>query len=125
MDTGMNRAEAVARIKAEILAPDWQLNQRRAAALAKALRVVEQMLAARRSPRLVLEMARAALAYHGRYGEAQGAVVLDFLKQALAQLIVFVEDDSIPAERAAEIFNKVHLAFLRLKRQLATAVEVQ
>lgn len=111
--------EAVARIKGEVLAADWRLNRRRGAALGEALRVVAGELAGRRAALSLVEMARVALAYQEQHGEGAPPPVLDFLKQALAQVIAVIEEEDISAEEEAEIFNKVHLAFLLLKRQLA------
>lgn len=115
----MGWEEAVARIKAEILAADWSLNRRRAAALTTALAVVEAGANGRKTFRYLLDMARAALIYQDKHREAAPPMVLDFLKQALAQVIVVLEEEQLSAERETEIFNKLHLAFLALKRQLA------
>ena len=115
----MDKEEAVARIRAEILAPDWRLNQRRAATLAAALAVVGGDAGERKAFRYLLEMARVALAYQERHGQEAPPMVLDFLKAALAQVIAVIEEDHLSVERETEIFNKVHLSFIALKRQLA------
>jgi len=114
----MDREEAMARIRAEIIAADWRLNRRRAAALLEALVVVEAGADRRKTFRYLLEMARVALAYQERHGDAAPPMVLDFLKAALAQVIA-VSEENLSAERETEIFNKVHLSFIALKRKLA------
>ena len=111
--------EAVARIKAEIIAADWSLNRRRSAALLAALAVVEAGVSGRKSFRYLLEMARAALLYQEKHGPAPPPQVLDFIKQTLAQVIVVIEEERLSAEGETEIFNKVHLAFIALKSRLA------
>lgn len=115
----MDREEAVARIRAEIIAADWRLNRRRAAALVAALAAVEADAGERKTFRYLLEMARAALAYLDKHGDEAPPMVLDFLKQALAQVISVIEEERLSAERETEIFNKLHLSFIALKRQLA------
>lgn len=117
----MNREEALARIKAEVLAADWRLNRRRAEGLRQALAVVAGELAGRRSLGHLVAMARAALASQERYGDSAPPAVLDFLKQNLARLADLLEDEVVSAERDAEIFNKVHARFLQLRLVLASA----
>lgn len=115
----MDRDEAMARIRAEIIASDWRLNRRRSEALRAALTVLAADAGGRPSFRYLLEMAGAAMTYQEKRGETAPPMVLDFLKQALAWVIAVAEDEQLAPEREAEIFNKVHLAFLALKRRLA------
>ncbi|NTV12645.1 MAG: hypothetical protein HGA96_01730 [Desulfobulbaceae bacterium] len=115
----MDREEAMARIRAEIMASDWRLNRRRIEALRVALAAVEVGNRGRKAFRYLLEMARAALDYQEKRDEDAPPMVLDFLKQALAQVIAVSEEEQISLERETEIFNKVHLAFIALKRRLA------
>lgn len=115
----MNRVEALARIKAEVLASDWRLNRRRVEGLRLALAVVVGELAGRRSLGHLVEMARVALACQERYGESAPPAVLDFVKQVLARLVDLLEDEVVSAERDAEVFNKVHVRFLELRPVLA------
>lgn len=107
--------EALARIKAEVLAPDWRLNRRRAEGLRLALSVVTGGLAGRRSLGHLVEIALVTLACQDRYGEEAPPTVLDFLKQVLARLADLLEDEVVSRERDAEIFNKVHIRFLELR----------
>lgn len=115
----MNREEALARIKAEILAPDWRLNRRRAAGLRVALAVVAGDLAGRRSLGLLVQMAATVLACQEQQGEAAPPALLDFLKQNLAGLADLLDDEVVSAERDAEIFNKLHGRYLDLRPLLA------
>lgn len=119
----MNGEEARARIKAELLAPDWRLNRRRAEGLRLALAVVAGELAGRPSVGLLMEMAKAALDWQEGHGESAPPAVLDFLKQALARLTDLLEDEVISTERDAEIFNKVHARFLELRLLLTSGGE--
>ncbi len=115
----MDRDEAVARIRAEIMAADWRLNRRRAEGLRIALAVMEVGAERRKAFRYILEMARVALVYQEKHGDEAPPMVLDFLKQALAKVIAVIEEDHPAAERETEIFNKVHLSFIALRRRLA------
>jgi hypothetical protein len=115
----MNRGEALARIKAEVMAPDWRLNQRRLEGLRLALAELAGGLGGRHNLGHLLAMAQAALVWQERYGESAPPAVLDFLKQALARLADLLEDEVASAERDAEIFNKVHARFIELRQLLA------
>lgn len=119
MEIEMDREAAMARIRAEIMASDWRLNRRRAEGLRVALAAVESAADGSKAFRYLLEMTLVALAYQEKRGEEAPPMVLDFLKQALAQVVTFIEEEQLPAERGTEIFNKVHLSFINLKRQLA------
>ena len=121
----MNRAEAMARIKAEIMAPDWRLNQRRAAGLRLALAALGDELAGRRSLGHLLDMAVVALACQERDGDSASPAVLDFLKHNLARLIDLWEDEAISRERDAEIFNQVHARFIKLRLHLAAGPAIE
>ena len=111
----MNDEEALARIKAEILAADWRLNRRRVEGLRLALAVVAGGVVGRRSLASLVEMARVALDCHDRCGESAPPAVLDFLKLDLARLVDLLEDETVSAERDAEVFNKVHVRFIELR----------
>ena len=116
----MNGEEALARIKAEIMASDWRLNRRRIEGLRLALQVVSGGLSGRRSLAHLVATAEAALTWQERLGESAPPAVLDFLKHNLARLVDLLEDEVISAERDAEIFNKVHARFLELRFLLAS-----
>ncbi len=120
----MNKEEALARIKAEVMAPDWRLNRRRVEGLRLALAVVSVSLAGRRSLGLLVEIALVTLACQDRYGEEAPPAVLDFLKQVLARLADLLEDEVVSKERDAEIFNKVHARFLELRPLLTSGGRV-
>ena len=119
MEIEMDKEAAMARIRAEVMASDWRLNRRRAEGLRIALAAVATGAKGQKSFRYLLEMARVALAYQEKHGEAAPPMVLDFLKQALAQVVTVLEEDDLSDEQGTEIFNKVHRSFLALKRQLA------
>lgn len=111
--------EAVQRLKAEILAPDWCLGERRALGLLQALTVVESRHRQRRVLLCLGGMARAAVAYLRSRGEAAPPEVLDFLKQALAHLVALLEEEEVETVRETEVFHKLHDRFQRLKAKLA------
>jgi hypothetical protein len=110
--------EALLRLKGEILAPDWKLNERRALELLRSLAVVETAARHRRPVLTICAMARAAVEYHSRRGGSEPPAVLDFLKQTLALLVVLLEEDEPGSARETEILDKLYGRFNRLKAQL-------
>jgi hypothetical protein len=111
--------EALLRLKGELLAPDWRLNERRAVGLLQALTVVEVDARQRRAVLTVCAMARAAVDYLRSRDLVAPPAVLDFLKQALALLVVLLEEDEPGAAREEEILGKLYGRFKQLKARLA------
>jgi hypothetical protein len=111
--------DALLRLKGELLAPDWQLNDRRAVGLLRALAVVEGYTRLRRAVLMVCAMARAAVDYLRPRGSAAPPAVLDFLKQALAHLVVMLEEDELDSAREEEIMDRLYGRFMQLKAWLA------
>ncbi len=110
--------EAILRLKAELLAADWRLNDRRAALLRQALTAVDNAAGHRRGLRAIVGMARAALDYQERRQWQAPPAVLDFLKQALARLVSLLEEEE-EAAGEAEASARLHQRFLKLKSALA------
>jgi hypothetical protein len=111
--------EALLRLKGEILAPDWRLNERRAQGVLLALAAVEEEFRLRRPVLALCAMARAAVDYIRPRGASAPPAVLDFLKQDLALLVVLLEDEEPGSARETEIVDKLSGRFHRLKAQLA------
>jgi len=112
--------DALLRLKGEILAPDWRLNERRAAGLLRALAVVEGDTRHRWPVLMVCAMARAAVDYLRPRGSAAPPAVLDFLKQVLAQLVIMREEDEPDSAREEEIMGRLYGRFIQLKARLAS-----
>ncbi|MEN8143210.1 MAG: hypothetical protein ABFQ82_06385 [Thermodesulfobacteriota bacterium] len=119
--TEISQGEALQRIKAEILAFDWFLNQRRIDLLVAAFAAVKGALPGRRGYGYVLGMAGGTLAYLERHGDEALPEVLDFFKQALAYLVTMLEEGDLSQAREAEIFHLVHDRFKVLKKKVTTA----
>ncbi len=111
--------EALLRLKGELLASDWRLNERRAEGLLQALALVEADSRHRRSVLVICAMARAAVDYLRPRGLATPPAVLDFLKQALAHLVALLEEDEPGSSREAEVLDKLYGRFNQLKARLA------
>ncbi len=112
--------EAILRLKAELLAADWRLNDRRGRFLRQALAAIDSACGWRRELRAITGMARAALDYQERRQWQAPPAVLDFLKQALAQLDSLLEEDGADEGRESEAARRLHQRFLKLKGELAT-----
>ena len=119
--TEISQEEALQRIKAEIVAFDWLLNQRRIDLLADAFAALKNALPGRRGYDYVMAMAVEALAYQERHGNEALPEALDFFKQSLAHLVTMIEEDELSQAREAELFHLVHGRFEVLKKKIATA----
>jgi hypothetical protein len=113
--------EAIQRLKAEIMAQDWQLSRRRSERLHVAFAVLDKAVAGRRGYDYILGMARGTLEYLDRHGRVARPEALDFLKESLAHLVTIVEDRELTGAREAEIFHRAYARFKTLKKNIAEA----
>ena len=97
--------EALERLKAEVLAQDWRLNERRINALEDAFEAIAEMARSRKSFRYVLGMARGTLDYIKKHGDSSLPEALDFFKESLAHLVSMAEEDDPDPRREEEIFK--------------------
>lgn len=116
--TEISRDEALQRIKAETIAFDWCLNQRRIKLLSASFAALEQALPGRRGFAYVLNMAGSTMVYLERHGDAALPAALDFFKQALAHLVTMLEEDDLSEVREAEIFHQIYERFEILKKKI-------
>jgi len=121
--TEISQGQALQRIKAEIVAFDWSMNQRRIDLLSDAFSVIKGALPKSRGYCYVLGMAGGALAYLERHGDAALPEALDFLKQALAHLVTMLEEENLSKTRESEIFHLMLDRFEVLKKKINTPVE--
>lgn len=111
--------EAVQRVKAEIIAPDWRLNPRRIEALGEALACLKNRFRDRRSLKAILTMAGNVLLYIKAHGDHSPPDSIDFLKEAMADVVNLYEEAYDP-EQEEQVVKKVFTHFQGLKEKIKT-----
>jgi hypothetical protein len=110
--------EAVQLIKAEIIAPDWRLSAKRIESLTAAFVSLQERFGSRKRLKDIITMAVNVLQYIKIKGDNSPPDSVDFLKEAMADIINLYEegiDDSGGDER---VFKKVLGHFQRLKERI-------
>ena len=110
--------DAVRQIKAELMAQDWRINDRRLALLEDSLRLLSPAFQGRKSSRYIMEMARGTMRYIRKHGERSLPDALDFLKECLANLVTIYEGGKISPVREVAIFNRTYARFRKLKQKV-------
>lgn len=110
--------EAVRRLKAEILSPDWRLTASRLGLLASALGSLRAALASRRDAVGVVTMAENVLHYIKRHQALDTYVLLAFLKEAMALAVSLYEEAAPDPHLDGHTFRTVYQRFQVIKRGL-------
>jgi hypothetical protein len=110
--------EAVQRVKAEIIAPDWRLNARRIESLAEAFSCLEKRFPNRKGLKAILTMAGNVLQYIKVHGDHSPPDSIDFLKEAMADVVNLYEDVNYDPEQEKRLFKKDFAHFQRLKEKI-------
>lgn len=119
----MDKDEALAIIRAEILAQDWRLPPRRLARLSAALASCAGIAATRRGFSYIHSMAVGIISYLERHGDAAAAGAVDLLKECLAHLLALFEGRDISPAREARAFHGAYGRFVELKRKIRQKAE--
>ena len=83
--------KVVARLRAEVLAPDWQLSDNRLQALQQALPLMIGLFKGRAKARALVEMALQTSRYIGKRRRYESKA-LDLLKECLAHIVSLYEE---------------------------------
>lgn len=110
--------EAVRRLKAEIISPDWRLTGSRLALLEAALGSLRHALTARRDAVAVVTMAESVLLYIKRHQALDTYILLAFLKEAMALAVSLHEEATPDPLQDAQTFRAVYQRFQAIKRGL-------
>ncbi len=110
--------EAVRRLKAEIIAPDWRLTVARIDLLEAALISLRHALAARRDALGVITMAENVLRYIKRHQALATYVLLAFLKEAMALAVSLHEEVAPDPDQDSRTFRAVYQRFQAVKGSL-------
>jgi hypothetical protein len=107
--------EAIQRIKAEIIAPDWRLSAKRIESLAAAFTCLQERFDNRKRLRNIITMAGNVLQYIKVKGDNSPPDSVDFLKEAMADIVNLYEEGGDDPEREERVFKKVLAHFQQLK----------
>jgi hypothetical protein len=114
----LSSEEAIARLKAEIIAQDWQLPPRRIQPLEEAVTALRSNYPSRKHMLNLLSMTGSTLNYAKKH---EGSVIpecIDFLKEALAHIVRMHEDTDTTAEEEKNVFDRLYLHFMLLKERI-------
>ena len=110
--------ESIQCLKAEILSQDWRLSQKRAELLAAAFRCLKQRFTNRKNAFAIIVMANNVLLYIKKKGDQQVPGTVDFLKEAMAHIVILYECPAFDPDQDKKIFNALYRRFNLLKEKI-------
>lgn len=114
----LSHEEAIARLKAEIIAQDWQLPPRRIQPLEEAIATLRANCSTRKHILNLLSMTASTLNYAKKYGGSAIPECIDFLKEAMAHVVGICEDENSTAEAEQKTFDRLYARFTLLKERI-------
>lgn len=108
---------AIQQLRAEIIAPVWQLSPQRIIRLRTALASLASFFTNRPHALALLKMATSVVD-HSEHHENHCNTV-DFLKEAMAHIVSLYEDDEYDPDREKETASRAYKRFLRLNISVA------
>ncbi len=115
----MPLADAIMRLKAEVLAHDWSLNSRRILFLETAFATIAEAHCERKLQLAILTMASSVLAYIKVNENDFLPAALDFLKEAMARVISVHEDEGVDLRRDKVVFKEIYSRFQEVKKKIS------
>ena len=116
-------SESIQRLKAEIIAQDWGLSEKRIDLLEAAFACLKQRFKSRKAAHAILIMAGSVLDYVKRKGENTPSDSIDFLKEAMAHVVNLYEEDDFVPENDEKLFKSLYFRFNTLKKKIKTEKE--
>jgi hypothetical protein len=110
--------EAVQRVKAEIIAPDWRLSSKRIEALNASFACLRERYQDSKDIKAILTMAGNVLQYIRSKGDYSPPDSIDFLKEAMADIVSLYEEGDHDPEREERVFKKIFARFQVLKEKI-------
>ncbi len=107
---------AIQQLRAEIIAPVWQLSPQRIIRLRSAFATLSDFFAHRTHALALLKMATSVVDHLEHHDNQSNAV--DFLKEAMAHIVSLYEDDEQDPHREKETASRAYKRFLRLNISL-------
>ncbi len=112
--------ESIQRLKAEIIAQDWSLSQKRIDLLEAAFTCLKNRFKTRKAAFAILTMARSVLDYVKKKGGDTPSATIDFLKEAMAHIVSLYENRDFDPEREEKLFRGLYSRFAALKQKIQT-----
>jgi len=106
--------DSIQQLKKEVISADWQLSPKRAELLDAAFTCLKQRFKTRTALLAIITMASNALEYIRSHGSQ--ATAIDFLKEAMAQIVTIYENETFVPEEEKKIFEILYNRFLLLKQ---------
>ncbi len=110
---------AIQHLRAEIIAPDWRLSPQRLIRLRAALASLRPLFAMRNHALALLKMAN-SIVDHIENDDRQQIIFIEFLKEALAHIVNFYDEDHADPEREKETAQRLYKRFQSLNISLST-----
>ena len=110
--------ESIKRLKAEIIAQDWGLSEKRIDLLEAAFFCLKKRFKNRKAAHAILIMAGSVLDYVKRRGESSPSDSIDFLKESMAHVVNLYETDDFDPDEDEKVFKGLYLRFNFLKEKI-------
>lgn len=110
--------DSIQKLKAEIIAQDWRLPERRIEPLEEAFFCLKNRFKTRKNLHAILTMADNVLKYLKSQKDKADPAFLDFLKETMAHVVSLYEEPKFDPGKEKEIFNRVYSQFGRLKEKV-------
>lgn len=111
--------EAIQLLKIEVMAQDWSLSSRRGTAIGEALKTLHPHFNGRKGALYIFEMIKGVLDHIALHGGKTQPEAIDFLKAALANIVILYEEGALQPKKEAEFFHRTYENFKKLKAQVA------
>lgn len=113
--------ESIQKMKAEIIAQDWNLPQKRIEQLELAFACLKQRFNSRKNALAILTMGDNILQYIKKKGRVTSPDFIDFMKEAMAHIVNIYEDSKFDPEAEEKLFKRMYSRYTFLRRKVETA----
>lgn len=110
--------ESIQKLKAEIIAQDWRLPQRRIEPLTAAFTCLRNRFKNRKNLFAILTMANNVLKYLEKHDSTVHPDFIEFLKEAMAHVVNIYEENKLAPDKEAQLFKKMYSQFNCLQQKV-------
>ncbi len=109
--------ESIAKLKAEILSPDWNIAARKIDPLEAAFTCLKNRFKTRKNALAILTMGDSVLQYIKKKDDPEPEFV-DFLKETMAHVVNLYEESKFDPDSEKELFKRIYARFEILKKKV-------